>query len=142
MLCVLLCALSLSGCAAFAAVAGALPTVIQLVQDAVLVIDQIDSAARPFFEKEENAEFLKEYDEKMFVAKKSLQIALRASEGGKKLSDEEIDAAFADFRDAYKDLLGLLRDHGLMSEAGAMKASSGVSIDVEAPLALTLRSEK
>ena len=128
---------ALSGCAAFGAVIGALPTITQLVQDAMLVLDQIDSTARPFFEREENADLLREYDRRMFQAKKTLQVALRASEGGQKLNDEEIDAAFAEFREAYKDLLGLLRDSGLMSAEGGMKTSSGVDIDVEAPLAVT-----
>lgn len=135
LLSVLLISLSMStGCAA---VIGALPTIIQIVQDAMLILDDIDDAARPFFERAENQALLDEYNEKMLAAKKTLRIALRATEGGKRLSDEEIDAAFADFRDAYKDLLSLLRDNKLMKDKGALKAVNGVTIDVEEPLALS-----
>ena len=127
-----------TGCAA---VLGALPTIVQIVQDAMLILDDIDDAAKPFFERAENKELLDRYNEKMLIAKRTLRIALRATEGGKRLSDEEVDEAFADFREAYKDLLKLLRENNLMSEKGSLKAVNGVTIDVDEPLALSRVSE-
>lgn len=128
-----------TGCAAFGAVIGALPTIIQIVQDAQIILDQIDISAKPFFERAENKELLREYNAKMLAAKRSLQVALRASEGGKELSDEQIDEAFEDFKIAYKELLALLRDNKLMSEEGTMRVSpdSPAVINVEVPLALS-----
>ena len=132
--------LSLStGCALFGAVIGALPTIIQIVQDAEIILDQIDIAAKPFFERAENKDLLREYNTRMFTAKRALQVALRASEGGKELSDDEIDAAFDDFKVAYKELLALLRDNKLMSDDGKLRVSptSEEQIHVEIPLALS-----
>lgn len=128
--------LSISVSTGCAAVMGALPTIIQLVQDAALILDDIDEAARPYFERAENKQLLGEYSEKMLVAKKALRVALRASEGGKRLSEAEVDEAFEDFREAYKDLLGVLRDNNLMTDQGALKSANGVTIDVEEPLAI------
>jgi hypothetical protein len=133
--------LSLSMSTGCAAVMGALPTIIQIVQDAMLILDDIDHAAKPFFERAENKELLDQYNAKMLTAKKTLRVALRATEGGQQLSDEEIDSAFADFREAYKELLSLLRDNNLMTEKGSLKAVNGVTIDVDEPLAIARASE-
>lgn len=141
-LCVLLLSIFLfTGCAAAAAIIGALPTIVQIVQDALIVLDQIDTTAKPFFERSENKELLDSYNKKMGAAKSALQVALRASEGGKELSDSEIDAAFDDFRDAYKELLSLLRDNNLMTAEGSLKTAGGANIDVLTPLAIS-RAEK
>lgn len=138
------CALTLTlatGCSVFGAVVGALPTVVQIVQDAMLILDQIDATAKPFFERAENQDLLDEYNLRMFQAKKTLNVALRATEGGKKLSDEEIDEAFEKFREAYKELLALLRGNNLMTAEGALKVGDGPSIEVDMPLAVS-RTEK
>lgn len=114
----------------------ALPTVIQYVQDAQMILDMIDREAKPFFDKaDENTQ--QEYSEVMHVARKSLQIALRSTKGTDELQKEQVDAAFANFREAYKDLLGILARAGVMRSDGTMRVSPGSPVlDIQEPLVL------
>lgn len=116
----------------------ALPTVIQYVQDAQMILDTIDRQAKPLLERFANEEIRMEYDRAMVTAQQTLQVALRSSKGTEELSKEQIDEAFANFREAYKNLLAVLRRAGVMSADGTMKTMPGVEpLTVPEPLAVT-----
>lgn len=122
------------GCAA---VLKALPTIIQRVQDAQMILDMIDKQAQPLLEQFGNPDLRQEYSRAYQTAQQTLQVALRSAKGTEDLSQEQVDEAFTEFREAYKDLLGVLRRAGLLNADGAMKAAPGVEpIVVPEPLAL------
>lgn len=126
-----------TGCAAVQKVVDLLPTIVQYVQDANLILDAIDRAVIPVLALKQDEELGKGYAAAMDAARQSLQIALRSAEGGKQLSDKELDAAFASFRQAYTQLLDLLQKASLMNSAGTMAAAPGmVNVTVETPLAM------
>ena len=67
----------------------------------------------------------------------ALDVALRAAQGAQKLDQAQIDAAFADFRIAYTELLALVAPLGVQS--GDTLAARPDTITVPTPLALTLK---
>ena len=121
-----------------AAVLRALPTVIQYVQDAQMILDMLDAQAQPLLKQFAGEEVKKEYSRAMVVARQSLQVALRSTKGADELSKSQTEEAFRDFRIAYTNLEAILRRAGVMGVDGAMKASPGApSIEVPKPMALT-----
>lgn len=125
-----------SGCGA---VLRALPTVIQYVQDAQMILDMLDRQARPRLAQADE-DIRKSYDRSYTTAQQTLQVALRSSKGVDELSKEQIDEAFKNFREAYKDLLAVLSSAGLMQADGTMKAAPGAApIDVPEPMAITIK---
>lgn len=116
--------------------------VLQYVQDAQLILDMIDRQATPFLVRFADEEVKREYGKAMLSAKQSLQAALQATRGVEELSQDEIDQAFADFRESYRNLQEVLRRAGLVgggSMAGVkMKAGPDVpQIDVPEPMAVS-----
>lgn len=133
---VLLCFGLLFAPTSCAAVLKALPTIIQYVQDAQIVLDMIDRQAAPMI-KLADEQVQKDYARAMGVAQTSLQVALRSTKGTEELSKEQVDASFENFREAYKDLLSVLQSAGLMSADGMMKAAPGMEqVTVPEPLAI------
>lgn len=133
---VLLCFGLLFAPTSCAAVLKALPTIIQYVQDAQIVLDMIDRQAAPIL-KLADEQVQKDYARAMGVAQTSLQVALRSTKGTEELSKEQVDASFENFREAYKDLLSVLQSAGLMSADGMMKAAPGMEqVTVPEPLAI------
>lgn len=139
-ICGLLCAtlllpLPVTSCAA---VLKALPTVIQYVQDAQIVLDMIDQQAKPLISLAEQ-DVQKDYSRAMGVARSSLQVALRSTKGADELSKEKVDESFENFREAYKELTSVLQRAGLMNADGMMKAAPGMQqVTVPEPLAISL----
>lgn len=128
----------LGGCAGLQKVVDALPTVIQYVQDANMILDAIDRAAVPVLAIKGDPDLSNKYAAAMDVARRTLQVALRTAKGGQNLSEDEVDAAFADFRAAYANLTSLLQQNGMMNTAGAMAVSPGQpTIQVQEPLAVS-----
>lgn len=126
------------GCAAFQKVVDSLPTVIQYVQDAAIVLDSIDRAALPILALKNDDQLTRKYANAMDAARQSLQVALRSAEAGKDLSEEDLDSAFVGFRQAYVQLLDLLQKAKLMNTSGTMAAAPGmVNITVPTPLAVS-----
>jgi len=126
-----------SGCSAVQKVVDAFPTVIQYVQDANMVLDAIDRAVVPLLALKGDPEFNHKYAGAMDAVRRTLQVALRSVEGGKNLSEEEVDAAFVDFRAAYVQLRVLLEQSGLMNSAGTFAAVPGkLNLTVPEPLAM------
>ena len=129
--------LSVAGCAA------ALPiiaTVLRYVDDAALILQTIDDHADLFFTQHPNEELQRRYTDVMTRARSALHLALRAERGANQLSDDEIDAAFAEFRDAYKELLRVTAPMGVRQATdpgdGRMAAPAPGILVVPQPLAL------
>lgn len=121
-----------------AAVLKALPTIIQYVADAQIILDMIDRQATPLIQQLADEQVQKDYARAMGVAQTSLQIALRSTKGTDELSKEQVDKAFENFREAYKDLLSVLQRAGLMNSDGTMKATPGMTpVTVPEPLAIS-----
>lgn len=117
----------------------ALPTIVQYVQDADMILDAIDRAALPVLAIKGDPALNSQYAESMDVARRTLQVALRSAQGGQELSKQEVDAAFASFREAYVNLTSLLQQSGLMNGAGTFAAASGMrNLTVPEPLAVTM----
>lgn len=132
-------AFMVTGCGgAIQKVVDALPTVVQYVQDADMILDAIDRAVVPVLAIKGDPELNNQYAGAMDVARRALQVALRSTRGGQALSEEEVDAAFADFRAAYVNLTSLLQQHRLMNSAGTFSAAPGTpNITVPEPLAVS-----
>lgn len=134
--------LSLSGCAVVQKVVEALPTVVQYVQDAQFILDQIDRAAVPILAMRQDEQLSHQYAAAMDAARQTLQIALRSVKGGEALSQQQIDTAFADFKAAYQQLTSLLEQANLMNSAGTMAATPGsMPMTVPSPLVMTAKIE-
>lgn len=112
-----------------------LPTVVAVVTDALIVIDQIKvfvdgvHAVKPELDL---------HDVYVAIArtKTALDGALRATNGVDKLTKEQADAAFTDFRVTYQDLIALVGPLGV-KVGDHLNASPG-SLQVPEPLALRL----
>lgn len=74
----------------------------------------------------------------------ALDAAVRALHGGKELDDQQIDAAFEDFRQAYTNLVAILRDLGVVQEkaTGLLAAKRGDKDVVLIPLAFKVRGHQ
>ena len=131
-------ALAISGCAAVQKVVDALPTVVQYVQDAQFILDQIDRAAVPILAMRQDPKLSHQYAAAMDAARQSLQIALRSTKGGQALSQKQLDTAFSEFKAAYAQLTSLLEQTNLMNRAGTMSATPGApTVSVPTPLAMS-----
>jgi hypothetical protein len=130
-------ALSTSGCAGVQKFVDALPTIVQYVQDAAIILDSIDQAVLPILAMRQDPELGRKYSSAMDAARQSLQVALRSAKGGEQLSENKLDEAFISFRQAYIQLLSLLQQANLMGATGAMAAAPGMpQVVVQTPLAM------
>lgn len=130
-------ALAATDCAGFLA---ALPKVVAAVADAAQILDVIDAAAGSFFERDAAARLV--YERAMMKARLALSAAAHAAGGAERLSQEDVDRAFADFRAAYVELLRLVGPLGIAAPASAGSyAAGGSAVLVPEPLALRLRVE-
>jgi hypothetical protein len=133
---------SVSSCAA---VVASLPKVIAVVTDASLILDQINTFVNGVFAAADAAgkpetDLQKKFNEAITKARSALAAANRTAAGAENLSQSQIAEAFADFRAAYQDLLALVGPLGVSTGNGNgdKAASSGPSLQVPEPLALTL----
>ncbi|MES1205011.1 MAG: hypothetical protein ABUS79_03660 [Pseudomonadota bacterium] len=127
-------ALAAPGCAT---VATYLPTVIAAVTDGALVLDTIDKFVDRYFESRPNPDLQKKADIAIARTRSALDAALRIAAGTKDLNEAQVDAAFAEFRIAYTDLMALLGPLGV-SSGNALRATPG-GLTVPEPLALARR---
>lgn len=67
----------------------------------------------------------------------ALNVALRIAQGAEKLDQAQVDAAFADFKAAYIDLLALAAPLGVQT-GDKLMARPGI-VNVPEPMALKLR---
>lgn len=125
-----------------------LPKIVAVVTDAISTLQVIDSAvarwmdARPNLDPKVRARYRASY-ERCVTA---LNAANRALAGVEKLDQQDIDAAFAEFREAYIALRDLLAIEGIArADAGGrlMVSSDGAdAIELPVPEAMTFRLEK
>jgi hypothetical protein len=115
-----------------AAVVESLPKVVQYIQDAQLILDQIDAAAQPILVLKADESLRQAYAKQLANARGALQVAIRTTKGGQALSQGEIDAAFEEFKRAYRELSQFLDNSGL--RVGGVMASPGGSVQIPTPL--------
>lgn len=101
LLLVLFC-FSLSGCAAFAK---ALPQIVSLVTDAVLVVQQIEGFTDGYFRAHPDPKREADVADALARARHALIAVERAAAAGEALSSENYLAALGAFREAYEALL-------------------------------------
>lgn len=120
------------GCAAIAA---ALPDVIAAVTDGAQIIDAIEHFVALYFASHPDADKQKAVGEAITKARSALNLALRSAQGAKDLDDAKIDAAFADFKAAYLELIALCAPYGVkQAKVGRFAAAPG-SLIVPEPIA-------
>lgn len=108
-LCVAL-AFPLSGCG----VVAAFPAIAAVVSDAVAVLNIIQQAVNTWFVHKPDQELQLEINNALTETWGALRVATAATKGAENLSQEEYDAAFADFQSAYTDLHELLKRQGIL----------------------------
>lgn len=104
-------ALPLQGCAA---VAGLLPDVIAYVTDGSQILDAIVAFVNNYFVAHPDPVAQAKFTDAMTKARSALNVALRTAQGAKSLDDASVDAAFADFKAAYLDLMTLVKPYGVV----------------------------
>jgi hypothetical protein len=135
---VFLVAASLSG--GCASVAAALPHIIAAIVDGGHVIDTIASFVAKWFAAHPDPTTQKKVDEAISKARRALNVALRSAEGTDKLDQAKVDAAFEDFKQAYLELISLVRPYGVSQEGEPPKANAdGAGLVVPPPLAIVGR---
>lgn len=137
-LALLLCMSPLAtGCAA---ALEAIPVIASVVTDAAQVLSVIDLAVQEFFRTHPDtpASVRARYTDAMTKAHRALNASQKALRGVQDIDQKQYDAAFVEFREAYKDLVAVLTDEGLMNGS---KLSAGIdsTVEIPEPEALTLR---
>ena len=132
-----LAAESISGCATVAAV---LPDVISAVTDGAQILDAIESFMRLVFVAHPDPDTEAKVAAALAKARTALNVALRTAQGAKDVTDERVDQAFEEFKQAYLELLALCRPYGVTPAKlpHARMATSGQTLQVPEPLAFRL----
>jgi hypothetical protein len=123
------------GCAT---IASKLPAVISAVTDGMMVLDTIEAFIRNYFTKHPAPETQARVDVAIARTRGALSAALRTAHGAEKLDQAQIDAAFADFKAAYQDLMVLLTPLGVRSGDRLAAAPNSSGLIVPEPLAFGL----
>ncbi len=127
------------GCtpAQVSAVVETLPKVVQYIQDAQLILDQIDAAAQPILQLKNDPDLEREYAKQLGNARNALQVAIRTTKGGQALSQGEIDAAFVEFKAAYAQLSSFLGTSGLKVNGLMSSPGGGGGVAIPDPLVVS-----
>lgn len=130
---------TMTGCAVAIPV---LTTIAAVITNAKIVLDIINGGAQEWFRTHPNVpEKTKQEYEKVFrKALLALDAAAQAVAGSTDLSQEDYDSAFAEFKQAYIDLVNLLHREGIARD-NTMGAADGSTIELPTPLALAHRVE-
>lgn len=102
------------------AVTQVLPQVIARVEDAAQILRMIDLVARPYFEGLPAKDALAKYDAYYQASLAALNVGLRAAQGTKDLTENQVDDGFDEFAVAYGELMTFLEQHGLVRPDGAL----------------------
>jgi hypothetical protein len=136
MLC-LVVALSL-GSVGCGAIMNALPAIVAAVSDGSMILDQIQAYLDTYFKTHPDPIAEKKASFAIAKCRAALIAAQRTSAGAQKLDQQQIDAAFADFKVAYQELLAIAGPYGVTQEGSTLKASAN-GLSVPPPAALTLK---
>lgn len=123
-----------AGCAA---VGAALPHIIAAVVDGVQVLDTIYAFVQQFFAKHPDADTQAKVEAALQKCRAALNVALRTAEGADGVANAQTDAAFEAFKQAYLELIALVRPLGVNTGDRLSAASAGDTLVVPEPLALT-----
>lgn len=128
--------LALTGCAELLTF---LPKVIAGVTDAQMVLDKIEDYVDALFTVQPNPKLQRSIDIAMDRCRTALNVALRTTSAAKELSEADVEAAFSDFKKAYRNLLVLVEPLGVTEGApGDKMAALPTGLVVPPPLALDL----
>jgi hypothetical protein len=108
-----LCALLAVGTAGCGAIIGALVNVASYIQEASMVIDQIQAFVDAYFAKRPDPAKQETINDAIAKSRAALGVALKTSRGAEQLDQAQIDAAFAEFAGAYRELLTLVGPLGV-----------------------------
>lgn len=124
-----------TGCAA---ILPAIPKIVSVITDAMSILQIIDGAANEFFRTHPDVppEVRAKYVTLHAKAVSALNGANHSLRGVEDLDQGDVDAAFAEFKAAYRELADFLASEGIMS-GGTMKAGDGSTIAIPEPEALT-----
>ncbi len=104
-----------SGCAALSAAVPVLAQVATVATNAVSVLDAVEDASDAFFAVKPDAGKQAAVDRAIADCRLAIAAATATAQGAKDLDAKQADAAFAQFREAYKALAALLDDVGVTS---------------------------
>lgn len=135
----LLCAapLALTGCPAAAAL---FPTIAAVVSDATAVLSIIERAVDSWFTHKPNPELQAKINTALSETWAALRVATAATEGAESLTQEEYDAAFKDFQDAYTELHDMLKRVGILRGTQLLGSPEAVEgVEIPEPMALSYK---
>ena len=132
-------ALVLSGAVSGCALASVLPTVITVVQDAILIIDEIQGFVDQYFAGQPDPIKQRAVQAAIGRARTALDLALRTSKGTADVSDKQVAAALDEFRAAYADLLKLVEPLGVHQLGEPLASAGQYGLLVPSPLAIDVR---
>lgn len=133
--------LSVVGCGIVAAAVPVIAQIVSVIADANAVLDTIDVVAQDVFRRTNASEEVRaKYQDVLLKAYTALNAAAKAVSGANELTQEEYDAAFAQFKLAYAELKSLIQSFGIVTPDGLL-ASSPSAVVLQDPLALTYKVE-
>ena len=128
-----------TGCAAVLPV---IPKIVAVITDAIAIMQIIDNAVQTYFATHPDvpAKVKQAYALAYRKAMDGLNAANHALTGVEDLDQQQYDAAFEEFKQAYLDLLDLLAKQGLM-QGNQLRVSPTETVELPEPAALTFRVE-
>lgn len=132
------CALSACSFVSCKELLAALPKVVSVVQDAMLIVDQVEAFTGDYFKAHPNPEKEAAVLKAVSRSRSALIVAQRSAAGGDKAASGQTQSALDDFRVAYEELLKACEGIPGFSvgDASQMFAAPGDSLVVPTPLAM------
>lgn len=117
-----------------------IPKIVAVLADATSTLQIIDTAVEEWFDQHPDVDPKVRAEYRLLYAKchEALNGANHALQGAEDLTQNDYDAAFAEFKAAYIQLRDLLYREGIASTDGKLGAA-GATVDVPEPMALTYR---
>ena len=128
----------LADCAHLQPVVDNLPRAVAYAQDGLIALDIVETAEKSIFAVSPNPALQSKVEAGIADARTALDAGLKLCVGGENLSQAQIDAAFANFKTAYTDIMALLGPLGVRRApaAGHSGAQRGGDYVVADPLLL------
>jgi hypothetical protein len=123
-------ALGLVGCAG---VLATLPAVIAYVQDAELIVSTIADFEKVYFAQKPDPTLQAKIEVGIARVRSAADIVARLASAGAEANSAQIDAAFADLKAAYVDLLQLAGPIGVTAAGDKLGATPGGGLVVPTP---------
>jgi hypothetical protein len=128
----------LPGCSFLQKAGPVLDDVMVFVEDGARILDAIRAATAIFFLAHPAPAAQTAVDKALVDAQLALDAAIRATTGAKEFTQEQFDAAFAQFKGAYTELDHLLRELGIVHADGRMAVAHGAEGEIRFPIPLAL----